>query len=267
MFRSAFPDRLDIAGTSIELLTRGAGRPLLFLHGGHGVDAGDALVERLAAAGHKVIVPSHPGFGASPRPPGVTGVDDLCHIYLDLMEALDLRDVVLVGVSFGAWIAAELATMGTGRIRRLILIDAVGVKVSDRETRDIADIFATTVEDIPSLFFHDPEKGKALFHGFDFKNMTDAEVTRFVRNREALLLYGWSPTLYNPKLLGRLRRVNVPVLLLWGADDKVVGVEYGRRYAAAFKDAQFAVIGGAGHYGYLEQPDAFASHIDTFLAA
>lgn len=266
MFRNAFPEKIDVAGASIELLTKGEGSPILFLHAGHGVDTDDALVERLARD-HKVIVPSHPGFGASSRPTGVTAVDDICHVYLDLIETLDLRDLIVVGVSFGAWIAAELATMGTGRISRLVLIDAVGVKVSDRETRDIKDIFATTVEDIPGLFFHDPEKGKASFGGFDFKNMTDAEVTRFVRNRESLLLFGWSPTLYNPKLLGRLHRVKVPVLLLWGADDKVVGVDYGRRYAAAFLDARFEVIEGAGHYGYLEQPDAFAARIDTFLAA
>ncbi|MFV3126140.1 alpha/beta fold hydrolase [Niveispirillum sp. KHB5.9] len=266
MFRTAFPERIDVAGASIELMSKGDGPPLLFLHAGHGVDADDALVERLSRR-HRVIVPSHPGFGASSRPAGVTGIDDICHVYLDLIEALDLKDLVLVGVSFGAWIAAELATMGTGRIKRLVLIDAVGVKVSGRETRDIKDIFGTTVEEIPDLFFHDPEKGKAAFHGFDFKNMSEEDVTRFVRNRESLLLFGWSPTLYNPKLLGRLHRVKVPVLLLWGEDDKVVGVDYGRRYAAAFPGATFEVIEGAGHYGYLEQPDEFAGRIDTFLAA
>lgn len=266
MFRSSFPDKIDVAGTSIELLTKGEGPPLLFLHAGHGVDADDALVARLASR-YKVIVPSHPGFGGSARPHAVTGVDDICHVYLDLIEALDLTGLIVVGVSFGAWIAAELATMGTGRIDRLVLIDAVGVKLSDRETRDIADIFATTVEDIPTLFFHDAEKGRAVFNGFDFKTMSEEEVTRFVRNRESLLLFGWSPTLYNPKLLSRIHRVKAPTLLLWGADDKVVSANYGRAYAAAFPDARFEVIESAGHYGYLEQPDAFAGRIDAFLAA
>ena len=90
---------------------------------------------------------------------------------------------------------------------------------------------------------------------------------RFVRNREALLLYGWSPTLYNPKLRHRLHRIEVPTLLLWGAQDGIVSTDYGRQYAAAIPRATFEVVEDAGHYGYLEQPDAFAAKIDAFLTA
>jgi pimeloyl-ACP methyl ester carboxylesterase len=106
-----------------------------------------------------------------------------------------------------------------------------------------------------------------ILGGLDFKNMSLASVTRFARNRESLLLFGWSPTLYNPKLLSRLHRVHVPVLVLWGADDKVVSTEYGKKYAAAFEHGSFAQIPEAGHYGYLEQPEAFAGKITEFLAA
>jgi pimeloyl-ACP methyl ester carboxylesterase len=184
-----------------------------------------------------------------------------------LIEFLDLRDVVLVGVSFGAWLAVEIAIKGTGRIGELVLIDAVGLKLSDRETRDILDIYATTIEEIPDIFFKDREKGLAAMGQLDFKAMSDAAVTRFARNREAMVLFGWSPTLHNPKLTSRLHRIPQPVLLLWGADDQVVSVDYGRRYAHALPNGRIEVIEDAGHYGYLERPEAFAERITRFLEA
>jgi pimeloyl-ACP methyl ester carboxylesterase len=266
MFISALPERRVTAGTTIELLVKGKGQPLLFLHAGHGFDIDDPLVEALSKH-YKVIAPSHPGFGASELPRQITSTDDLVYFYLDLLEELDLKDLLVVGVSFGGWLAAELATRGTGRIAKLVLIDAVGVKFSGRETRDILDIFSKPLEDIPSLFFHDQDKAMQILAGLDFKNMSIETATRFARNRESLLLFGWSPTLYNPKLLGRLHRVHVPVLVLWGSDDLVTPLSYGQKYAAAFEHGVFEQVADAGHYGYLEQPGKFAEKVTAFLAA
>jgi pimeloyl-ACP methyl ester carboxylesterase len=266
MFINALPERRDIAGISIELLIKGQGQPLLFLHAGHGIDAGDKLVDELAKS-YRVIAPSHPGFGASELPRHMTTTGDLVYFYLDLIEELDLKDLIVVGVSFGGWLAAELATCGTGRISKLVLIDAVGVKFSDRETRDIVDIFARPLEEIPTLFFHDQDKAMTILGGLDFKSMSLDSATRFARNRESLLLFGWSPTLYNPKLRSRLHRVHVPVLVLWGADDSVTSPAYGKQYAAAFEHGTYEEVADAGHYGYLEQPEKFAEKIAAFLAA
>jgi pimeloyl-ACP methyl ester carboxylesterase len=210
------------------------------------------------------VAASHPGFGASPRPHSCDTVDDLAYVYLDLLEELDLTDVVVVGVSFGGWIAAELATKGSDRIAKLVLINALGVKFGDRETRDIVDIFGTTIEDISSLFFADAARGSAVFGEFNFKDMEEESVLRFTRNREALLLYGWSPTLYNPKLKDRLRRIKAPTLVIWGAQDKVTPPSYGRRYAEAIPGAAYEEVEQAGHYGYLERPEPFADRILAF---
>jgi pimeloyl-ACP methyl ester carboxylesterase len=266
MFISALPSRLNVAGVSVELLIKGEGQPLLFLHAGHGFDADDKLVDALSKS-YRVIAPSHPGFGASELPVHITTTDDLVFFYLDLLEELDLRDLIVVGVSFGGWLAAELATRGTGRIAKLVLIDAAGVKFSGRETRDIVDIFARPLEEIPTLFFHDQDKAMAILGGLDFKNMSLDSVTRFARNRESLLLFGWSPTLYNPKLLGRLYRVHVPVLVLWGADDQITPPAYGKQYAGAFEHGTYEEVANSGHYGYLEQPEKFAAKVTAFLAA
>ena len=264
MFFTQLPVRGNIAGCSFEMLIEGEGPPLLFLHAGHGFDANDPLIGELARS-FKVHAVSHPGFGESDLPKSVTTVTDLTYFYLDLIESLDLKNLILVGVSFGAWIATELATMGTGRIAKLVLLDAVGLKFSDRETREITDVYATTVEEIPALFFSDIEKGRAVLRNLDFRNMDEASVRRFVRNRESFLLFGWSPTLYNPKLNSRLHRINFPALVLWGKDDRVVSVDYGRQFADSLPNAAFDVVSDAGHYGYLEKPEEFARKIEAFL--
>src|SRR6266850_7253219 len=104
-----------IVCANIEILRRGKGRPILFLHPHIGMHGSQRFIDVLAREG-QVIAPSHPGFGHSELPRGTSTVDDLAYFYLDLIEELDLRDLVLVGASFGGWIAAEIATKTCERL-------------------------------------------------------------------------------------------------------------------------------------------------------
>jgi pimeloyl-ACP methyl ester carboxylesterase len=71
--------------------------------------------------------------------------------------------------------------------------------------------------------------------------------------------------MHDPKLKGRLRRIGIPTLVLWGAADRIVTPDYGRAYAAAISGARFATIEGAGHFPHLEQPDEFARQVQAFV--
>src|SRR5215467_7682593 len=160
-----------VNGARIELIDRGHGRPILFLHPHIGLDS-SAPVLALLAEGGRLIAPSHPGFGHSERPAGITTVDDLAYFYLDMMDELDLRDAVVVGVSLGAWIAAAIAVKSTARMTHLVLGNPVGIKVSGRETRDILDIFAMLESEFLEKAFADPAVGQR-----NYRAMTDDEVT------------------------------------------------------------------------------------------
>ena len=242
----------------IELIDRGHGRPILFLHPHIGLDPSTPVLAMLAEGG-RLIAPSHPGFGHSERPAGITTVDDLAYFYLDLMDALDLRDTLVIGVSLGAWIAAAIAVKSTVRMARLVLGNPVGIKVGDRETRDILDIFAMLEGEFLEKAFADPSVGQR-----DYRTMTDDEVTVVARNREAAALYAWSPYMHDPKLKGRLHRIRIPTLVVWGAADRLVGEAYCRAFAAAVPDAKFVAIAGAGHFPHIEQPKAFAGRALAF---
>src|SRR5262245_23963050 len=149
-----------LRGVAVELIERGNGRPLVFLHPGHPsgrLDAKATVLELLAERA-RVIAPTHPGFGAVAAPRELTTVDDLAYLYLDLLDALDLKDVILVGAQLGGWIAAEMAVKSCERIAALILANAVGIKAGDRESRDIADIYAITDKQLAELVYADPAK-------------------------------------------------------------------------------------------------------------
>src|SRR5258706_8243359 len=119
-----------IAGASIEIFRQGKGRPILFLHPHIGMHGSERFIERLARDA-QVIAPSHPGFGHSELPRGMSTVDDLSYFYLDLIEELGLRDLVVVGASFGAWIAAEIATKTCEHLPGLDLTGAVRTKFGE----------------------------------------------------------------------------------------------------------------------------------------
>ena len=258
---AATPSMISVNGIRIEMIERGSGRPLLFLHPGIGIDAGAPVLDRLAAGG-RLLAPSHPGFGASEGPKHMTTVDDLSYFYLDLMDQLDLRDATVVGVSFGAWVAAAIAIKSTARIARLVMANAVGIKVGDRETRDIADIFALTDPQLNEIAYWDPKIAAR-----DYKAMPVAAVTAIARNREALGRYGWQPYMHDPKLKGRLHRIRIPTLFLWGTHDRILTETYGRAYCAAIPGARFELIDKAGHFPHVEQPQIFADRVLAFAAS
>ena len=246
---------LSINGARIELIRRGTGRPILFLHPHIGLHGSDALIARLAQRG-EVIVPSHPGFGHSDLPKGMSSVDDMSYLYLDLLDELDLREVIVVGASFGGWLAAEIATKTTERLSRLVMIGAVGVKLGPRDRSDVVDIFATPRSRWETLSFHDPK-----FWQRDYNALSEDELTVIARNREATALFAWNPYMYNPKLKHRLHRIRVPVFFLWGASDGFALPEYGKEYCAAIPGAKFETIAEAGHFPHIEQPEAVARRI------
>jgi pimeloyl-ACP methyl ester carboxylesterase len=207
---------ITVNGIKVQAIEKGRGRPLLFLHPGIGLDRNAPVINMLAERA-RVIAPSHPGFGNSEQPRSFTTIDDLAYFYLDLLDELDLKDTVVVGVSLGAWIAAEIAIKSTGRLSHLVLANAVGIKVGARDTRDIVDIFAITEPELNKLAYFDPKLAER-----DYKAMAEEDVRIVARNREASARYGWSPYMHDPKLKTRLHRIRIPTLFLWGSADRIL---------------------------------------------
>lgn len=250
----------SIGKVDAEVIVGGSGTPILVLHGFHNLPAQSPFLSKLTACG-KVYAPSLPGFGQTARPEDFDTIYDLVHFCLDFIDGLPDEPVTLVGLSFGGWLALELATKNLPQLDRLVLVDSLGVKLSDRETPDIADIFNLHPDEVHARRWFDQEAGR-----MDFDAMSDEEIVVFARNRESLCLYGWHPYMYNPQLANWLQRIRVPTLVLWGEKDGIVDIDYGRGLAAKIPDARFEIIAEAGHHPEAEQAKALVQQMSAFLA-
>src|SRR3954449_3253789 len=143
-------NEINVAGVKLAYQEAGAGPTVLYLHGAAG-GTWPALVDELAER-HRVIVPEHPGFGRSQIPDWMMSVGDVAFFYLDLLRALDLRDVHLVGHCVGGWIAAEIAIRSTGRLSSLALLAPARVEAPEAP---FDDIFVWSAEEFARRHFHD----------------------------------------------------------------------------------------------------------------
>src|SRR5471032_357431 len=253
-------ETLTVHGIDLEVVRRGAGRPVVLLHGFQQIDP-DARFMDLLSQRAEIIAPSHPGFGRSARPKDFESVYDLVNLYTALLDALPYDKVTLMGLSFGGWLATELAVRSHHKIERLVLVDSVGIKIGDRETPDITDVFNTHPDEVKHRTWHDPANAP------DFNAMSDAALVTRHRNWESLSLYAWHPYMHNPRLAYWLSRIGVPALALWGASDRIVTPAYGQAFAGLIPRARCSVIAQAGHQPELEQPEVFAEHVAGFLSS
>jgi pimeloyl-ACP methyl ester carboxylesterase len=257
-------ERRTVGQVSLQVFTGGQGERLVVLHDHEYVNKWEPYEEMLGQH-FAVIAPSHPGYGSSDLPRDFDTIDDYAYCYLDLLRDLGRAPVNLMGFGLGGWIAAEVAVRCTHHIRRLVLVDAVGIKVGDRTTRDIADTFVIGAKEFLGLAWHDPEAGAQQMQLAGLGNYSEEELVTILRGRQTTALFAWKPFLHNPKLRPWLRRIDVPTLVLWGESDKIVTPEYGRAYADSIPGARFQTIPAAGHYPYLERPEAFTAAVTAFL--
>ncbi len=244
---------------SLAVSEAGTGRPALILHGGGGPATVAGLAGHLRRTTH-TITPVHPGWDGTHRPLWLTGIDDLALAYLHCLHRLGLRDVLVVGSSLGGWTAAEMAVRDTaGIITGLVLIDAVGVHVPGEPIRDF---FSLDARGVAEYAWHDSQRFYA-----DPTGVPADQLARRAADMATMRTLAGDPYMHDPKLLRRLRHVDVPTLLLWGESDRIVTPAYGAAYADAFGDGRLEVIPEAGHLPHIEQPAATFAAIDHYLHA
>jgi pimeloyl-ACP methyl ester carboxylesterase len=250
---------LSVAGVRTHMLRGGRGAPLLVLHPEYASNRWFPYHDALAAH-FQIFAPDHPGFGQSERPDWLDGIDDVVFHYIDLLDTLGLARVAILGTSLGGWIAAELAVAHPERVQQLILVGAAGLKVDGVER---FDVFLHPIEDTLVHLFHDPSRAAQLLPAEIGPDL----IARAYGEAATLARLSWNPYLYNPKLQQRLRRVNAPTLVLWGADDRFLPLAHGETYAALIAGARLQTVPQCGHLVPLEQTELFTQHVLQFLGA
>lgn len=250
---------MPVNGFAANMLRGGSGPALLYLHGAGGAPAVMPFMERLAER-FELIVPEHPGFGASADPDWFDNIHDLAYYYLDLLERLDMGAVHLVGMSLGGWIALEIAVRNTSRLKSLTLVGAAGI---DREGVPRLDTFMATPAELARRCFHDPAlqvKAAAQIEG-----ATPEEIEVQLKNQRTVAKVAWAPRWYDPHLEKWLHRIDVPTHVVWAADDQVFGVGYADVFAELITNARVTIVPECGHLIPFEKPVEFARIVSEFV--
>ena len=251
-------EEIRVAGHPVRLRTSGRGEPLLVLHHDIGTPDHlpfyDALAQRFA-----VHLPSHPGYDGTERPAWMRSVRDMAVLYQLLIAERGWATPSLLGLGFGGWIAAEMASMAPKLFRRLILMGAMGVKPAQGEILDQALV---SYIDYARAGFEDQKAFERLF-GAD---PSTPQLEQWDLNREMTFRIAWKPYMYSATLPHLLGGVAAPALIVWGRDDRIVPLECGERYAKALPRARLEIVAGAGHLVDLEKPDELARLVIDFVS-
>jgi pimeloyl-ACP methyl ester carboxylesterase len=235
---------VDTVGlVDVAIQDRDRTRPFLLLHGGGGAPTMAGFADLLAERTHsRVLLPTHPGFGGTPKADGLTNVTALAQAYVALLEQLDLREVTVIGNSFGGWLAAEIALQQSPRVSGAVIIDGIGIEV---EGHPLTDVSGLSPAEIRSYSWHDPSKAPTAPSSGDPGPSPDVQA-----------LVGYTgPTMSDATLTQRLSSLDIPVHVLWGESDRIADPDYGRAYAAAIPHSTFTLLRRTGHLPQVETPE------------
>jgi pimeloyl-ACP methyl ester carboxylesterase len=248
-------ETVTVAGAAIRLFRGGPerGRPVVFLHGAGGHTGWMAFLDALAR-GFAVFAPEHPGFGRSDDPPWLDEVTDLAYFHLDLLQALGLDRVHLIGTSLGGWVAAEMAVRNTARLASLTLVGAVGIAVNDAT---IPDIFRMPDDENLRRYYADPQRAARRSADLARALADPAAMAIVAKNRATVTRLAYRSRFHNPELKKWLHRIDVPTLLIWGEADRIVPPAFGAAYRALIPGARLVVLPDAGHAPFEERQDEF----------
>jgi pimeloyl-ACP methyl ester carboxylesterase len=249
---------VQVAGLNIRYWEGGTGEPLLVVHHDIGTTGWNPFYDALAGR-FRVLVPELPGYGKSDRPAWARHPRDMALILGLMLDQLGIDSAVLVGLGFGGWIAAEMAVMNQRRFRRLVLAGAMGLKPSEGE---ILDQMMIDFQDYVEAGCADKDAFVRVFG----EEVSPEQRLVWDYAREMTARLAWKPYMFSQQLPHLLGGVEIPTLVVWGRENRVVPLVCGESYARALPNARLEVVENAGLWLDLEQPEKLAALVTSFAA-
>jgi pimeloyl-ACP methyl ester carboxylesterase len=230
---------VEVGGYRVHYLAEGpAGGPVVVLVHGLGGNAEEwrDLASWLVKAGYRVYLPDLPGFGRSEQPADFSySVHDQAEVVVGFLDALRLKQVDLGGSSMGGWIVQIVAARHPERVRRLMLFDAVGLyEEPSWDTRLFTPATPAELDQLMVLLMPNPQK----IPGFIARDIVrDSNRNAWVIHRAVdAMLTGQDAT---DNLLPQLK---MPMLLVWGAQDRIAPLTQGARIHQLVPQSELAVF-------------------------
>jgi len=272
---------VDVDGVGIHVEHAGPAAPGPAIVGLHGFASGTftwAGVAPALAAHRRVVAWDRPPFGRSDRPPPGRGADDPYRLDAELARTRALVErcagdapVVLVGHSAGSLLAVQVALARVVPVAGLVLVAPAVEGGPPAAVRTAARLPGTALLATSALRVGALGATALLrrmtTHGTPLTEATAVETGRCLRRPgTAAALWHLSTTWAPPAVLGRLGEVDVPSIVIGGADDRIVSADAHRAVAEGL-DAELHLLDGAGHAPHEQRPDEVAALVERFVEA
>ena len=243
---------IEVAGLPIQVRRGGGGPAVLVIHHETGnpgwLEFHDAL-----AGSRDVILPTLPGWDGTERGDWMRSVRDIAAVCSLLLDQLGVGEATLVGLGFGGYVAAEMATANQSRLSGLVLVNAVGLQPEEGEIRDQ---FLEAHADYVKSCFADPATFTALYG----EEVSTEQLIAWDANREMTARTAWKPFLYSQTLPHLLSNVSTPAKIIRGARDSVVPESVANQYVQLLGNAELIELDG-GHHLESDAAEALAEAI------
>jgi pimeloyl-ACP methyl ester carboxylesterase len=239
-------------------------KTLLFLHGWRSnKEIWNTVIQKLGNKEIGKLAMDLPGFGGSeqplPNPPLRRGgelrgfaVKDYANVVAEFIRKLELKNVVIVGHSFGGRVGIKLASKRPELISKLVLVDSAGFAM-EASKKKLAAMAAKIVKPIfkPQIMQGLRKKIYKKIGAEDYLATPELQKT-FVN-------------ITNEDLSEDMKKIQVPTLMIYGQHDKNTPVTYGELMKFLIPNSKLTIIPNAGHFSFLDQPQEFVEALKSFI--
>jgi pimeloyl-ACP methyl ester carboxylesterase len=231
-----------------------AEQTLLFLHGWRSnKEVWQEVVHQvIKLSSYQVYTIDLPGFGTSPAPKGDWGVGDYANLVAEFISKLDLKNIVVIGHSFGGRVGIKLASTRADLVKKLVLVDAAGF-VSSGTKKSTLGFVAKIVKPIFKPKF---------MQGLRRKIYKQIGAEDYVATPELQKIFVKT---VNEDLSENMKRILQPTLLVWGENDTDTPVSFGEKMKFEIRNSKFEILKNAGHFSFLDKPEEFVKILNEFI--
>ncbi len=250
----------EIDGLNINYIDKGEGDGILLLHGwGSNITLFDGIIRQLSPH-MRVTAPDMPGFGESDEPKEPWRVDDYVDFTEKFCQKLGISPSILLGHSFGGRVIIKLCTKPEPKLSpdKLILTDSAGIMPK----KSLKSKLSTKMY----------KAGRAVMSAPPMKALFPDAVENMRNKRGSADYLAASPVMrqtlvytVNEDLTELLKNIKQSTLLIWGERDDATPLSDGQTMEKLIPDGGLAVIKGAGHYSFLDDPYTYSRILASFL--
>lgn len=256
---------VSVGGYKIRYLEEGSSQEsIVLLHGLGGMAERWLPAIPFLSKSHRVLAPDLIGHGLSDKPQTDYTPDFFKRITLEFIESLPMKTVYVVGNSLGGEIAAECAAACHQLIKKAVLVSPAGIMKKSTPALD-AYTMAALYPNHESV-----RMAYKMMLGGD-RDVSDKSVENFISNMtrpntKMVFLSTLLGIKNSPAITEKLKKINIPVLLIWGREDKIIPVNYSKDFVSAIQNCKFIEMEGCGHIPYEEKPEEFSKLVLDFLS-